>query len=984
MKINIKKYIITFFILIVTFVIGAEQKIPNVMVLENPVKEVTTIEGLKNKEAAEMNIKVKKRDIEEIEGIETKDGFEFTFPKDKMDASEKIIAINNTGDFSDSKVKAKLMNQSIDTTFNDNKDNFILKMSKENDFSNIYFVKYNDLTKEVTKLYKGKIQVKAPSNIGFIRYVNHIPIEVLLKLDSKGEIKNKKFSIWNRRLAAEEIEKSTGISRGEENKQIRVKKMTGFVSNEEMVATITNYLELEGTSEIEDPIPSKVDYGSNGKFEKTPNSFYLKALKASGLRSPGATYVRGYSKMYQTFEGEVDTSNSKIESVGVFETKGEGNVDFSHFYSYGQYERSVSTGNWHTTPVRFVIQRESKNLNLVVRPNDLLGDNSLSFSKLKSILGYDPYRRESSVRYTLENITPGADFKMAMNNLTYNGILFPKNIKAGVYKIRIYWKTESGTPINGPDGDVLTINFQKNDYLRAKLDLTEFSVGTFGKWRPMASGEGAQTSEGAPYSMDIIGNLPDIRNISGKSEVVKLLVGVTKDGVEQPQVTVHSAENSRIVVELEDNILGYESNGDFFITKKKKSKKTYVYRIFAYDKNGRNVASINQLEVINDKPIDIGRVVYSIDERLYPKHIGWFDKNGQKFSSIPANFKNIDNYEELINYYTSRFSYPHGVTLTAEGIVGLTKKSEVNGKGFIYGTPGTIKGDTIIPDNVTSEEDFGQKLYVLNNDNIASGTSITHKLEYIGSDNKYYFIEVFEARGNQKVASGGGGIDLSKIKTIGAVHSFSKKLKPGKYTSNGAELSITGNLPQTQGYKKENIVNNLDIIVNGGAPLNVVGNSYENDNYRITLNKDSGDLEVEKLNIDNLYNDTIDITYKYQDIKLGDFRLNVKNEGIFFEIIGDDSINFGEIIQGKDSEIDGKIIVKNLNSKRIVKVEENTNRRLKMKKKDSSILLNVYETITLLRKETEAPIEIRMTAKPKPDQSVGEYEGELNLYIYIE
>ena len=45
MKINIKKYIITFFILIVTFVIGAEQKIPNIMVLENPIKEVTTIEG---------------------------------------------------------------------------------------------------------------------------------------------------------------------------------------------------------------------------------------------------------------------------------------------------------------------------------------------------------------------------------------------------------------------------------------------------------------------------------------------------------------------------------------------------------------------------------------------------------------------------------------------------------------------------------------------------------------------------------------------------------------------------------------------------------------------------------------------------------------------------------------------------------------------------------------------------------------------------
>ena len=122
--------------------------------------------------------------------------------------------------------------------------------------------------------------------------------------------------------------------------------------------------------------------------------------------------------------------------------------------------------------------------------------------------------------------------------------------------------------------------------------MTDFLVNSYGKWKPMSTGN-SQSIEGDPYIMKIGGRLPDIRNLFGQSEVVKLVVEIQENGVKLPTVTVNGIENSRIVVNLENNTLGFESNGDFFITKNKKSKKVFKYGIYAYNKNGDQVGHIN-------------------------------------------------------------------------------------------------------------------------------------------------------------------------------------------------------------------------------------------------------------------------------------------------------------------------------------------------------------------------------------------------------
>lgn len=984
MKINIKKYIITFFILIVTFVIGAEQKIPNIMVLENPVKEVTTIEGLKNKEAAEMNIKVKKRDIEEIEGIETKDSFEFIFSKDNINPSEKIVAVGDINEISEKKLNIKKINKNLDTVIIENQDNIILKVPKNDKINAIYFIKYNNTNSDLIKVYKGNMKYYDKD---MIVNTNRIPIEIVLKRDSNGNIVNQEYTIWERKIMMDKVKKLKDVGQGYEDHKIVLKKLT-YSQTSEVEVLADNKLEIEGDGTL-DISYSKVNFGKDGGFEKNDKFFNMRILEVRDLRSRAGNYQSDYikynSRIYQTFRIKIDGKNqgNYDKKIGVYEIKRIG--------SFSVWLSNMASSYGNDAPLRLIIQRNSKNVRITVREKELSSEfqgKILWFTELEKMLDYDVLRIGEASIYTLENLTPESKIEIAQDNLKQYGIKFPNDLKSGIYKVRIKWQTEGGTPINGANGDILTISYQKDETTNAKLDLSDFSVGSYGKWAPMTAGK-AQSIEGDPYIINIRGYLPEVRDMFNRSKVAKLDIFIKEDGISLPKVTVNGIENSRIVAELENNIVGYESNGDLFITKKKKSKKTYIYGIHAYDKNNNKLGSCS-LEVINDKPIDMGTVAFTIDERLYSKHVGWFDKNGQKYLNIPISLKDINNYEELVRFSNSNFKYPQGINLTAEGVVGLTKKSEVTGKGFIYGPVGTTVGDIIIPDKVLSEDDFNRKLYVLNNDNLGQGSSIRNKLEYIGNDNKYYFTEVVEVRGNinTKLISGSGRVDLSNIKATGTVHSFSKNLKPGTHKSNGAELVLHrgGTLPQTQGYKKENIVDNLDITVNGGTTFNIVGNSYENENYRITLNKDDGDFEVEKLNIDNLYDDTIDISYKYKDIKLGEFNLNIKNEGLFFEIIGDDSINFGNIIQGKDSVIDGKVVIKNLNSKKIVHVEENANKRLfNMTHKSSSALkLRVYKTITLEKKGTEVPINIELIASPKEDQYLGDYEGVLNLHIYIE
>lgn len=220
---------------------------------------------------------------------------------------------------------------------------------------------------------------------------------------------------------------------------------------------------------------------------------------------------------------------------------------------------------------------------------------------------------------------------------------------------------------------------------------------------------------------------------------------------------------------------------------------------------------------------------------------------------------------------------------------------------------------------------------------------------------------------------------------------FDKNLLPGEHKSSDNLVTIniqnnnSGQLPKTSGVKKANIVTDL-IVERGGIETNISGTTYMSPQkkYSISLNP-QGNIEVIKLKeVSEKIEDILKIKYLYKGIQLGMFTLEISNRSSFFEIIGDDIIDFGSI-QGQNTKIEGNMTIKNLDSKKILNVKLNNKKPIKiLKKDDNSVELPVVGDVSLVKKGAEVPIKVNLIASPRVDQPVGDYEGELELYIYIE
>ncbi|MGL5459975.1 MAG: hypothetical protein ACRDBY_10210, partial [Cetobacterium sp.] len=163
MKFNMKKYIITLFILVIAVLSASESKIPNITILDNPHKEVSTIEGIKNKESAEINIKVKKRNIEEIEGFESSDGIEFTLPDGTLSVEEEIKVVKSLANLPNESPKNKRSKRSLfsmetPSTITDLEGKKIVKIAKEEVEKTNYIIKIDKNSNKINKIYKGRVR----------------------------------------------------------------------------------------------------------------------------------------------------------------------------------------------------------------------------------------------------------------------------------------------------------------------------------------------------------------------------------------------------------------------------------------------------------------------------------------------------------------------------------------------------------------------------------------------------------------------------------------------------------------------------------------------------------------------------------------------------------------------------------------------------------------------------------------------------------
>lgn len=139
------------------------EEVPNTLILDNPKKPISTVETIKKKEKAELNLSVKKISSFEVDGYVNKGKKLISFVLDELIPEDNFYLTDSKEIFNEKTKKVKDYSniyelEKIDypnkaVTFNYN------VLPKE-----FYLVKYNSKTKELKKLYKWQEQ--------YAKYIN--------------------------------------------------------------------------------------------------------------------------------------------------------------------------------------------------------------------------------------------------------------------------------------------------------------------------------------------------------------------------------------------------------------------------------------------------------------------------------------------------------------------------------------------------------------------------------------------------------------------------------------------------------------------------------------------------------------------------------------------------------------------------------------------------------------------------------------------
>ncbi|MGL5122547.1 MAG: hypothetical protein ACRC6K_00055, partial [Fusobacteriaceae bacterium] len=350
----------------------------------------------------------------------------------------------------------------------------------------------------------------------------------------------------------------------------------------------------------------------------------------------------------------------------------------------------------------------------------------------------------------------------------------------------------------------------------ATLEMKQHPIGTYSRWSPGVTGDAVSNSP--IESTMVISTLKlggtklfESRGFGSGATITKLIVkqnGVAKEST--------SIVDRKIQVNNLDNHIGINLvNGDVFISKNSNNTKENTYEVLPYYNNV--LLGKLTVKITNAAPLDIGEVNFKVDPRL-SKHYpgGVYHYGGILFTTELSNVGGLQ-YPELVKT-TGAFKDTEG---------SINKVLSVEGRPLFK--------RTVMDRDVYSKNDGTDESYIVSIgyiNGIFSNTVIklkTNNSEML--DNKFV-IESTDAQrytGNIKEEYdssipeegyiGTATLDLSKMdKSKGYI--FPKIAMSGIVPSTAdssvtLELSPGGKLPQTQGYKTENIVTSLKVKKNG-------------------------------------------------------------------------------------------------------------------------------------------------------------------------
>ncbi|MGL5595613.1 MAG: hypothetical protein ACRDDH_16885 [Cetobacterium sp.] len=219
------------------YTLSFSEDIPNTLILDNPNKPITTVETIKKKEKAELNLNIKKVSSFEVDGYVNKNKKLISFVLDELITEDGFYLTNNKEIFNEHtrKVKDYSSSYAIEKTDYINK---VITFKYNSLPQELYLIKYDSKTKELKKLYKWQEQYtryidSQKGNLVFSFTEEYKPFEIVnfsinRTINTKGnlEIKNGSYLRVDPLLTKEVIIKN---SKGERIDTIALKNGSGFL-----------------------------------------------------------------------------------------------------------------------------------------------------------------------------------------------------------------------------------------------------------------------------------------------------------------------------------------------------------------------------------------------------------------------------------------------------------------------------------------------------------------------------------------------------------------------------------------------------------------------------------------------------------------------------------------------------------------------------------------------------------------------------------
>ncbi|MGL5124356.1 MAG: hypothetical protein ACRC6K_09440, partial [Fusobacteriaceae bacterium] len=455
---KLKKNILILFMLLVAIVLGGSVEIPHERITENPKAEVSTVESKKLKENAKLNISVNKKDIEEISGYEENGKMVFILPeeKTKMIRDEEVIVVKSLSElpntYQGTKKNRMGTTKKFPVTKDENKGLRTVTVDKQEEAKEYYIALVDKSTGTVNKVYKSGGSVR--SEIIYLGPIGEATLmDTSMSMIGHARSDNRTveptkagyegMTIWKDELSTDSI--------GE-----------GYFASPSSVAKAGYYkpFELKIMGELTftfSVLGSGNGWGWNGARSGRNggyiywNTTYFTAPKNSARASD----------LWETRLYYFDEMIGNQEPIGGIYMKSD-----LRFYKTRSYDSGgnvyVPTRKSPVEYVMFIIKRDALKATIDIVPNDLTdGKISLGNMKFGKELGYQNIENRS--KYEIIESNAGTGISIGGN--TGQELVFAKDLKYGVYKIKMNWigKDYSEFKYSIATGDEITINYNAVD-----------------------------------------------------------------------------------------------------------------------------------------------------------------------------------------------------------------------------------------------------------------------------------------------------------------------------------------------------------------------------------------------------------------------------------------------------------------------------------------------------------------------------------------